>query len=185
MKKIPSLFPVLFVLLPACTRSVVATDAADAAVRWDSVEATRDDSVMDAVDTPDALLLDVRDAGSDFDPRDSGRCDPRRIRARNTGRACWIRTPDAPWLDCQTFGFTCQEGVCCSGRINPETCDCECPEVDAGVCDLPNNFPYAMCCLAWGHDLPDPQTPTCNPPGEQECIQTRAIVDWQTAQRDR
>jgi hypothetical protein len=168
---------IVAVLTLGCSRQIAPSDTGDASQSVDRVSPSYD--VMSAIDVPTS---DAADGGPFFDPRDSGRCDPRRVHARNTGQICWNREPETPGFDCMGLtGFTCQEGVCCSGRINPDTCDCDCPDVDGGICDEPGSFRSVVCCLGWGEHQQDPQIPACW--DRSECFNTRAYADSR-ARRD-
>lgn len=139
MKTTTELLPVSsfmgYMMLGCGTSAAPDISAFDATV-VDIVNERWDDSALDipqqdaSADTPS-----IRDVPTDvvtdlpsFDPDDAGPCDPRRVRAANSGRVCWPRNPDHPDVDCPAGGRDiCQLGVCCTGIVDPVTCECRCP----------------------------------------------------------
>ncbi len=171
--------------IAGCSRSVtIAQDASSDAPNLldQSAVAVADSSVVDVLTRVDTM--NSRDAGSLLDASNTGRCDPMRVRARNSGRRCWdppVEIRDRSWA-CGSSLHTCQLGVCCSGRINPETCDCECPVSDAPCDDEPLLF--SVCCLeVSSHDGVPPRPPGCALNGE--CAASPASEAWIAARRDR
>lgn len=114
------------------------------------------DAVLDVQEMRDAATDAVIDVVTDqpsFDLNDAGLCDPRRVRARNSGRVCWPRNPGDPQADCPGAGYTCQHGVCCSGELDPVTCDCRCP--GNNPCHEIRGIEETRCCRLTRVQLPD------------------------------
>ena len=160
--------------IAGCSRSVtIAQDASSDAPNLldQSAVAVADSSVVDVLTRVDTM--NSRDAGSLLDASNTGRCDPMRIRARNSGRRCWDNSSGPLDLACGASTHTCQLGVCCSGRINPETCDCECPFSDAPCGEV--IFDTVCCSSPWSGEGP-PLPGTCSSPGN--CVGTVASNGW-------
>ncbi len=162
-----------------CSRTVMLTPdvASDSSSEFDQIEVI-DSGAQDASNRADAQdITDANDAGSILDASDTGLCDPMRVRARNSGQRCWNPFPDRQDWACGTSLQSCQLGVCCSGRINPVTCDCECPVADAACAEFRL---HEVCCSTAYAGLEGPALPPgCHNPGN--CARSVAGQDWHSA----
>lgn len=182
------MIPFVSCTLVACTAPVSPDvhryDATMHDVREDQPsDVSQSDASIDAPAGHDAPTDIVTDQPS-FDPDDAGPCDPRRIRARNSGRVCWPQNPDAPEFDCPGVAATCQLGVCCTGEIDPVTCDCVCP--GSRPCNETAVGQQEYCC--WEQSLeefPDiSYQPTCMTSCGGSFARARYWTEW-AARRDR
>ena len=149
-------------IMLGCGRAAAPDVSRYDATMVDIVGDQADDVVLD-ISQQDASIdiPSVRDVPTDvvtdqpsFDPNDAGPCDPRRVRAANSGSVCWPRHPDEPRADCPSpSGAVCQLGVCCSGEIDPVTCDCRCP--GTSPCDETASGRRENCCFASEHRDPN------------------------------